>query len=120
MTSPVTGSDDSSLDQSATSIQILLRSRDTFLIKLRLYHCAYCSHCDCNKEIIRPLVFTFVAFRLKIKPDNKNFEVNRITFLFIHIRFRKGILFTHTTQYINLLYSHHHSALIFLDNSIMY
>ena len=30
------GSDDSSLDQSATSIQILLRSLDTFLIKLRL------------------------------------------------------------------------------------
>ena len=35
--SPALGSDDSSLDQSATSIQILLQSRDTFLIKLRLY-----------------------------------------------------------------------------------
>ena len=35
--SPALGSDDSSLDQSATSIQILLWSRDTFLIKLRLY-----------------------------------------------------------------------------------
>ena len=32
--SPALGSDDLSLDQSATSIQILLQSRDTVLIKL--------------------------------------------------------------------------------------
>ena len=37
VTSQALGSDDSTLDQSATSIQILLRSRDTLLIKLRLY-----------------------------------------------------------------------------------
>ena len=37
VTSPALGSADSSLDQSATSIQILLWSRDMFLIKLRLY-----------------------------------------------------------------------------------
>ena len=37
VTSPETGSDDMSLDQSETSIQILPWSRDTFLIKLRLY-----------------------------------------------------------------------------------
>ena len=37
LTSPALGSDDSSLDQSAMSIQILLRSRDTLFLKLRLY-----------------------------------------------------------------------------------
>ena len=37
VTSPETGSDDKSLDQSEMSIQILPQSRDTFLIKLRLY-----------------------------------------------------------------------------------
>ena len=41
VTSPTLGSDNLSLDQSATSIQILLWSRDLFLIRLRLtvYKC---------------------------------------------------------------------------------
>ena len=37
VTSQALASDDSTLDQSATSIQILLQSCDTLFIKLRLY-----------------------------------------------------------------------------------